>query len=117
MFIRVEQAPVSGHLTLTSLIATYQIISSLKRLSPVPFTVLILKFAAPVTDNFFSSPGCPLTGVSTVENIIPGFKAEENDDDNNNDNDNDNHNDNDNENENENDNDNNNDNDDKKRKR
>ena len=79
MFIRVEQAPVSAHLTLTSLIATYEIISSLKRPSPVPFTVLMLKFAAPVTDNFFSSPGYSLTRASTVENIILGFKAEEND--------------------------------------
>ena len=79
MFIRVEQAPVSAHLTLTSLIATYEIISSLKRPSPVPFTVLMLKFAAPVTDNFFSSPGYSLTRASTVENVILGFKAEEND--------------------------------------
>ena len=79
MFIRVKQASVSAHLTLTSLIATYEIISSLKRPSPVPFTVLMLKFAAPVTDNFFSSPGYSLTRASTVENIILGFKAEEND--------------------------------------
>ena len=49
----VEQAPVSDHLTLISLLATYKIISSLKRPAPGPFTVLILKFAAPVTDNFF----------------------------------------------------------------
>ena len=79
MFIRIEQAPVSGHLTLTSLIGTYEIISSRKRPAPVPFTVLILKFAAPVTDNFFSSPGCPPTRASTVESIILGFKAKEND--------------------------------------
>ena len=79
MFIRVEQAPVSAHLTLTSLIATYEIISSLKRPSPVLFTVLMLKFAAPVTDNFLSAPGYSLTRASTVENIILGFKAEEND--------------------------------------
>ena len=60
MFIRIEQAPVSAHLTLTSLIATYEIISSRKRPAPVPFTVLILKFAAPVTDNFFRLRGIRL---------------------------------------------------------
>ena len=111
MFIRVEQAPVSAHLTLTSLIATHLIIGSRKRPAPVPFTALILKLAAPVTNNFFSSPGCPLTRASTVENIVLGFKAEENDNENEKDNHNHNDNDNDNDNENENDNDNHNDND------
>ena len=58
--LRVEQAPVSDHLTLISLIATYEMISSLKRPAPVPFTVLMLKFAAPVTDNFFRFRGVRL---------------------------------------------------------
>ena len=56
----VEQAPVSDHLTFISLLATYEIISSLKRPAPGPFTVLILKFAAPVTDNFFRLRGVQL---------------------------------------------------------